>query len=89
MFYIYIIETSRHTLYVGQTADLARRLEEHRSKSARSSKYLRGFASLKLVYSESCATRSDALKREAVLKKLTHQQKLELIRANIDSTNNQ
>jgi putative endonuclease len=69
MFYIYILRTSANTLYVGQTNNLEKRLKEHRSKSKKSAKYIRYFASVRLVYSEQYPTRQLAMKREAELKK--------------------
>lgn len=74
-FIVYILKTSENTLYVGQTNDLVKRLAEHSSKSGKGSKYLRRFSSLSLVYTEEFSTRSEALKRETVIKKYTHLQK--------------
>lgn len=70
MFYVYILRTSSNTLYIGQTNNLKKRLKEHQSKSGKSAKYVRYFASVKLVYSEKYKTRTEAMKREAQLKKL-------------------
>ncbi len=79
MYSIYILKTSGDTLYIGQTNDLERRLKEHREKSARSAKYIKYFDSFELVYTERCKIRSEAMKREAQLKKLTKTQKETLI----------
>jgi putative endonuclease len=78
---VYIVRTDRGTLYVGQTHDLDKRLAQHAAKTGRGSKYLRAFTSFDLVYREPQPTLSAALKREAKLKRLTHRQKLDLIRA--------
>ncbi len=78
-FYVYILRTSSNTLYIGQTDNLERRMEDHRSKTVRSAKYMRYFKSFELVYSEECKTRSEAMKKEAELKKLTRPQKEALI----------
>lgn len=78
-FTVYILRTSSNTLYIGQTSNLNRRLQQHRSKSSRSAKYLKYFTSFELVYSEAQPTRSQALKREAQLKKLSRSQKEALI----------
>lgn len=80
MYYVYILRTSKNTLYTGQTNNLAKRLSEHKSKSKKSAKYMRPFDSFDLVYSEEVGTRSDALKREAQIKKLTKLQKEALIK---------
>lgn len=74
---VYILRTNRNTLYTGQTADLKKRLTQH--KTHRGSKYIRSFADFKLVYKEECLDRHMALKRESELKKLTKQQKERLI----------
>jgi len=76
---VYILRTSKNTLYIGQTNNLEKRIKEHREKSARSAKYIRYFDSFELVYSETLATRSESMKREAQLKKLSKIQKEELI----------
>jgi putative endonuclease len=79
MFYVYILRTSANTLYVGQTNNLEKRVKEHKDKTAKSSKYVRSFPSFKLVYSESFATRSEAMKREYELKQFTKGEKEKLI----------
>ena len=80
MFYIYILRTSKNTLYTGQTNNLDKRLKEHATKGKKSAKYLRQFNNFELVYSEKVKTRSEALKREAEIKKLTKRQKEFLIK---------
>jgi putative endonuclease len=79
-FFVYMLCTSSNTLYIGQTDNLERRMADHRSKTTRSAKYMRYFKSFELVYFEKCKTRSEALKREAELKKLTKTQKENLIK---------
>lgn len=76
---VYILRTSKNTLYIGQTNDLEKRLKEHAEKSSKSSKYMRSFSSFKLVYQEKYKTRSETLKREYELKQLTKIQKEKLI----------
>ena len=75
--YLYILRCGDGTLYTGITNDVEKRLEAHRT--GKGAKYTRGRSPLELVYRESCATHSDALKREAAVKKLTRQQKEQLI----------
>ncbi|MBL7036752.1 GIY-YIG nuclease family protein [Candidatus Microgenomates bacterium] len=82
-YFVYILRTSSNTLYIGQTNDLKKRMRQHREKTAKSAKYMRYFKSFELVYSEKQKSRSDALKREAQLKKLTRAKKEELIAAKI------
>ncbi len=76
---VYILRTSKNTLYTGQTNNLEKRIKEHREKSARSAKYIKYFDSFELVYCETFATRAESLKREWQLKKLTKNQKEALV----------
>jgi predicted GIY-YIG superfamily endonuclease len=78
-FYVYILRTSSNTLYVGQTNNLEKRIKEHQSKTIKSSKYVRSFLSFELVYSETFATRSEAMKREYELKQWPKDKKEALI----------
>ena len=66
--YLYILRCKDNTLYTGITTDVEKRLEAHRS--GKGAKYTRGRAPLELVYQESCGSHSNALKREAEIKKL-------------------
>ena len=66
--YLYILRCRDNTLYTGITTDVEKRLEAHRS--GKGAKYTRGRAPLELVYQESCGSHSNALKREAEIKKL-------------------
>lgn len=79
MYFVYILRTSANTLYIGQTNNLEKRLEEHKSKSPKSARYIRYFDSIELVYSEKYQTRSESMKRESQLKKWTKAKKEALI----------
>lgn len=79
-FYVYILRTNKNTLYTGQTNNIDKRLKEHQQKSTYSSKYLRAFASFKLVYLKKYSTRTEALQKEAAIKKLTKAEKETLIK---------
>ncbi|MEK7470946.1 MAG: GIY-YIG nuclease family protein [Patescibacteria group bacterium] len=81
-YFLYILRTSKNTLYIGQTNNLPKRLAEHKGKTKISSKYVRSFPSFELVYSEKYKTRSEALKREHKLKKLIKSEKEKLISMN-------
>ncbi len=75
--HIYIIKCKDSNLYTGITKDLERRVKEHNSgNGCRFTKYR---APVKLVHTERATTRSDALKREAAIKRLPRKKKLELI----------
>lgn len=75
--YVYIIKCIDDTLYTGYTTDLARRMKRHNDGLA--SKYTRGRTPVELVYYEVLGTKSDAMKREIAIKKLSKSKKLELI----------
>jgi len=77
MFTVYILRTDKDTLYIGQTKDLRARLKKH--KEGKGAKYFRIFKSFRLVYTEKFKTRSDALKREHELRKLSKIEKEDLI----------
>ena len=82
-FTVYILRTSSNTLYIGQTKDLEKRIRAHKEKTAASAKYMRYFTSFELVYMEKKRTRSEAMKREAELKRLTRKQKELIIHNNV------
>jgi len=76
---VYILRTSKNTLYTGITNDLPNRLKVHNSKKNNASKYLKSFSSFRLVYKEEVADKSEALKREYAIKQLTKQEKEHLV----------
>ena len=77
IWYLYILRCKDDTLYTGITTDVEKRLEAHRA--GRGAKYTRGRTPLELVYRETCGTHSQALKREVEIKKMTRQEKQNLI----------
>ena len=74
---VYILECKNKALYTGITTDLKRRFAEHRS--GRGARYTRANVPRKVVYCETCKTRSRALKREAAIKKLPRRGKMVLV----------
>ena len=74
---LYIIQCGDGTLYTGITVDVAHRFSMH--QSGKGAKYTRGRGPLTLKYVENCGTHSVALQREVAVKRLTRQEKLELI----------
>ena len=81
-FTVYILRTSSNTLYIGQTNNLEKRLNQHRLKTSSSAKYMKYFGSFQLVYIENYETRSEAMKREWELKQWTKKKKEALIIGN-------
>ena len=76
--FVYIIEASDGSLYTGATTDVARRFTEH-CGTDKGARFFRGRKPLRVVYTESHPDRSSAQKRESDIKKLTRENKLELI----------
>jgi putative endonuclease len=76
VWHVYMLECDDGTLYTGVTTDLTRRLEEHQTGNG--AKYTRSRGAKRIVYTETCESRSSAFKREAEIKKLSRQKKLTL-----------
>ncbi len=74
---LYILRCGDGSLYTGITTDVQARLEAHRT--GKGAKYTRGRGPLELVYTEECGTHSQALKREVEIKRLTREEKEQLI----------
>jgi putative endonuclease len=72
----YLLQCSDATLYCGITNDLEKRLAAH--NAGEGAKYTRGRTPVKLKYSEPCADKSSALKREREIKALPRAAKLAL-----------
>nr|WP_312578296.1 GIY-YIG nuclease family protein [Sedimentibacter sp.] len=77
MHYIYIAECVDGTLYTGYTVNLEKRIKAH--NDGKGAKYTRGRLPIVLKYYEEFIFKSDALKREAEIKKLRKAKKIELI----------
>lgn len=75
--YVYMLRCGDDSLYTGYTDDVQRRLKTH--QSGKGAKYTRSRLPVTLAYQESLPDKSAALRREAAIKRLTRQQKLELI----------
>jgi len=77
-YFVYILRCSDDTLYTGITTELQRRVDEH-NHSDKGAKYTKIRRPVMLVYSEVYEDRSSASKREYAIKKLSRNQKIELI----------
>lgn len=77
-YFTYILRCSDDSLYTGYTTDLEKRLQTH--NAGRGAKYTKARLPVEMVYHEEYATKEEAMRREAAIKKLTRKQKLELIR---------
>ena len=77
MNYMYLLRCADGTLYCGWTNDPEKRLAAHNAGTA--SKYTASRRPVEMVWLESFATKQEAMKREAAVKKLNRKKKLELI----------
>ncbi|MDD4136210.1 MAG: GIY-YIG nuclease family protein [Candidatus Shapirobacteria bacterium] len=78
MYFLYILQCVDNTLYTGITTNLDRRLKEH-NNSKLGAKYTKIRRPVKLVYSQQFTDRSEASKEESRIKKLSRQEKINLL----------
>ncbi len=76
-YYVYMLRCADNTIYSGYTTNVERRVNTH--NSGHGAKYTRARLPVKLAYMENFLSKSEALKREAALKKLSHAEKIFLI----------
>ena len=77
MHYAYIVKCSDGTYYTGYTNDLEKRLLTH--NAGKGAKYTRNRLPVEMVYYEEYEEKSEAMKREYAIKRLTRKQKEKLI----------
>ena len=77
MNYTYIVRCADGTLYTGWTNDLEKRMKAHNEGTG--AKYTRSRRPVELVYSEQFDTKEEAMSREYRIKRMSRQQKMELI----------
>lgn len=77
MNYTYLLTCADGTLYCGWTNHLEQRLQAH--NAGKGAKYTKARRPVTLAYFEEFATKEEAMKREAAIKKLTRTEKLDLI----------
>ena len=76
--FVYILETENDTLYCGYTDDVEKRFQAH--LEGKGAKYTKANKPVKIVWKKEFETKSEALKEEYRIKKLTRKQKEELIK---------
>ena len=76
---IYILECIDGSLYCGITNNLEKRLKQHKGEIKGGAKYTRSHWPCKLVYKEKSTSRSEALQREVIIKKMSKVEKRTLI----------
>ena len=77
--YVYMLRCKDGSLYTGYTDDPERRLAVH--NSGKGAKYTRSRLPVILVYTETFADKSEALRREVAIKKMKKEAKEALLNA--------
>jgi putative endonuclease len=77
-YYCYMVECADGTYYTGWTTDPERRVEEH--NAGRGALYTKFRRPVELIYLEEVIDRSAAQRREYIIKKLTREKKVNLVR---------
>jgi putative endonuclease len=76
---VYLLKCCDDSLYCGISNDLDKRLKQHCGEIKGGAKYTLSRKPCILVFQEQAKNRSEALKREAEIKKMTRPAKLELV----------
>ena len=76
-YFTYILLTEQNTLYCGYTDDVEKRFQAH--LEGKGAKYTRSHKPIKIDYQKEFETKSDAMKEERRIKKLSRFEKLKLI----------
>ena len=76
-YFTYILRCGDGTFYTGWTDDLKKRLDAHNKGVG--SRYTRGRLPVELAYKEEFASKSEAMRRERVIKKMSRTVKQRLI----------
>ncbi|OGH07199.1 MAG: hypothetical protein A2171_02130 [Candidatus Levybacteria bacterium RBG_13_35_9] len=77
-YYVYVLKCSDGSFYCGIARDLGKRLKEHNGIIKGGAVYTKTRRPVFLKYYEKLDGRSNALKREFEIKKMTHQEKSNL-----------
>jgi putative endonuclease len=78
-YFVYILLCSDGSFYTGFTRDVEERVRQHTNGTG--ARYTRSHPPKKIVHVEQFDTRSEAMRREKVIKKLSHEQKKLLSRS--------
>lgn len=76
-YYVYVILCVDGSFYTGYTKNIDTRVKLH--ESGKGARYTKMHKPQKVAYLELFESRAQAMKREKQIKKLTHQQKLNLV----------
>lgn len=77
MWFTYILLCYGGSLYTGSTNDVEKRFKDH--LNGRGARYTKSHKPMKIVHQEKFKSKSEALKREAEIKKLSRKEKQNLI----------
>ncbi len=75
--FVYVLRCADGSLYSGWTTDLDRRLNQHRA--GRASRYTRSRLPVELAWSRQMPSRSEAMREEVRIKRLSRADKLVLV----------
>lgn len=75
--HVYLLLCGDNTFYCGITGNIERRIDQHNGLLSGGAKYTRGRRPVKLVSSFTCKTKSEALKWEYAIKKLSGKKKFQ------------
>ncbi len=81
MYFVYLLQCADKSIYTGITTNVARRFLEHQSKKG--GHYTAAHQAKKIIHTEKFATRSQALKREAQIKRWPCAKKLSLANSSL------
>ena len=76
MYFVYILLCKDGSLYTGLTNDVAKRFKDH--LDGHGAKYTKSHKPVKIIYQEQFSTKSEALVREAEIKKWPKVKKMRL-----------
>lgn len=79
MFYVYMLRCKDNSIYTGYTTNIKRRYSEHLGKYKRGAKYTHSRIPVSIAALWETDSKSSAMKLEYFIKKLSKQQKEELI----------
>ena len=80
---VYLLRCADNSLYCGISNNLSKRIKQHNGELKGGAKYTKSRMPCELVFSQNMADKSNALKREITIKKLSRTQKLTLIKRHL------
>jgi putative endonuclease len=80
--HVYIVQCRDGTLYTGYARDVNQRVRAH--NEGHGAKYTRGRRPVRLLYTEACASKGAALRREHEIKAKSREAKLDLIKQSVN-----